>query len=197
MVRNTPQKEYKILLDDQRFLSKQDSVYKDIIKPYRKVCGLSPIEKVLAGDSIPDFTGSWIFNEDESIIDNMGVSLLPYKMAIKHNEDRLIIEKMFIVEWGDNRSRIDTLALDGEVSETIAEYWNTPQIITAGWSEDKDTLRISTKISYDRNGQPAEMTTLEKWVIKNDGKALEVNYKSESFWGERRLMLIYEKQRLY
>ncbi|MEJ2544986.1 MAG: glycosyl hydrolase [Calditrichaceae bacterium] len=148
MVRNTSKKEYKTLQNDPRVLYKEDQAFLDVVKPYRNICGLKPLGEVLAERGKPDYSGYWIFDEDKSQLDTWGVNFLPSKLRINQNENRMIVEKTFVVEYEDDRVRIDTLTLDGMENESIAEFWKVPQIMTADWSENKDTLMVDTKIAF-------------------------------------------------
>ena len=193
MVRNTSKKEYAVLDNDPRVLYKEDQVFIDIIQPYRSICGLKPLGEVLGKNRYPDYSGYWIFDEDKSQLDNWGVSLLPSKLRVEQSKNELIVEKNFVVEYEDDRVRIDTLTLDGIGNESIADFGKVPQVMTANWSEDKDTLMINTKIAYNQAGQPVESLTWEKWLLQEDGKILVIKMKSKSLWGERELNLVFNK----
>ena len=193
MVRNTAKKEYNVLINDPRVINKENKAYLDAVAPFRKTCGLRPLEEVLAEKGKQDYSGTWVFNEEKSKLDNWGVSFLPYKLNIKQQENTLILEKVFIVEWDDDRVRTDTLSLDGEEHKTLADYWNAPQIMTANWSENEDTLMIETKITFNRGGQSSESITKESWQLHDKEDILINKYYSKSRWGERNITMVFDK----
>jgi mannan endo-1,4-beta-mannosidase len=193
MVRNTLKKDYEVLMNDPRVINKEDQAYIDAVAQYRKICGLKSLKEVLAEKNKPDYSGFWIFNEEKSQLDNWGISFLPSKMIIKQRENLLIIEKRFVVEYESDHVRIDTLTLDRKENKSLADYWNAPQIITAHWSDSKDTLLIETKVVYVQGGQSIESLTKEKWLLQENGKVLVNNLYSKSRWGERNLTLVFYK----
>jgi mannan endo-1,4-beta-mannosidase len=194
MVRNTSKKEYNVLMADPSVLNKENAVYMEIIAPFRAACGLPPLEKFGEVEGRPDFTGTWIFNEDQSTLDNIGVSFLPYKLTVNQNNNLLVIQKTFIVEWGDDRILVDTLTLDGEENVTMADFGNLPQVMKASWSENADTLMIEIKVTFNHDGQASEMITRENWILQESGKVLAIKSCSKSAWGESNITLIFDKR---
>ncbi len=194
MVRNTLKKEYNELMNDPRVISKEDTAYIKTITPFRAACGLLPLEELMTDKGKPDYSGTWVFNEEQSALDNRGVSFLPYKLTVSQDENKLSIQKTFIVEWGDDRVRIDTLTLDGKENESTSDYWNSPQIMKANWSENGDTLIIETKITFNRGGQKSEITARENWVLQESDEVLAIKYHSKSRWGERNISIIFDKR---
>ncbi|MBN1408196.1 MAG: hypothetical protein JW956_10420 [Calditrichaceae bacterium] len=193
MVRNTSKKEYEVLENDPRVLFKEDQAYINAVAPFRKACGLKPIEEALAEKGTADFSGFWIFDEEKSKLDNWGAGFLPSKLWIKQDENRLIVEKTFVMEYADDRIRVDTLSLDGAVNQSIADYRNALQRMTATWSENKDTLFIETKVAFDRGRQMSESITQEKWFLQDNGNMLANKYYSTSRWAERNIHIVYRR----
>lgn len=190
MVRNTPKKQHKILVNDPRILSLDDPAYWEAIAPFREACGLPPLP--VEDDKPVDFTGEWVFNEEESILDNFGVGNLPYKLGITQKGNDLAIQKTFIVEWGDDRVIEEKLTLDGK--EIRTEFRNSPRITTASWSEDGDKLIIASKVTFTRGDRTFEMATNEVWSLQQRGKILSIEQTSTSFRGERKMTMIFDKQ---
>ena len=97
MVRNTLKKQYKILVNDPRILSLEDSTYVEAIAPFRSACGLPPLP--LKQKQPLDYSGEWIFNEEKSTLDNLGLISIPYKLNITHKENDITIKKTRILEF--------------------------------------------------------------------------------------------------
>ena len=193
MVRNTTKKEYDILKNDPRVVFKEDQIYEEIIDPFRKICRLKSLNEVLTEIKQPDFSGYWIFNEEKSRLDNRGAGFLPYKLQIKQNKNNMIIAKTFIVEYADDRVRVDTLMLDGKENKSLADYWNVPQLTTANWSDNHDTLTIETKIIFGQGEQSFVSITREKWLLQKNGKVLVDRLYSKSRRDERNIKIVFDK----
>jgi len=191
MVRNTPKKQHRILVNDPRILSLEDPAYWEAIAPFRAACGLPPLP--IKDEGPVDFSGEWVFDEDRSILDNFGVGNLPYKLGITHKGNDLAIQKTFIVEWGDDRVTEEKLTLDGE--EIKSEFRNSPRITTAKLSEEGDILVIESKVTFSRGDRTFEMVTNEKWSLQERGKVLSIEQSSTSFRRERKITMIFNARR--
>jgi len=194
MVRNTMHKEYKLLVDNPRVLSKEDSVYWRTSTPYRVTCGLPPLPlQDVTMRNIPlDFSGTWVFAEDQSSLDDWGASNLPSVLKIIQQDNKLSLLKNYIVEYADDRITTEELILDGK--EFQSEMWNSPRIMTARWSAQKDTLFINSKVKFDRGDRISEMKVNEIWRLEDQGRILSIRQISDSFRGQRDITMIYLKQ---
>jgi mannan endo-1,4-beta-mannosidase len=189
MVRNTSKKQYSIYVQDPRTLFLEDATYWEVMAPYRKACGLPSLPAKEKGPL--NFAGEWLFNEEKSTLDDFGAGNMPYKLAITQKENALIISKSLIVEWGDDRITQDTLTLDGKESRSV--FWNSPQIKTAKWTGDSDTLVIESKVTFNMGGRRSEMVTIELWSLQQQGNMLSIKQSSTSFRGKREITMIYDK----
>ena len=190
MVRNTLKKQYDILLSDPRVLGREDAAYCKIIAPYRAVCGLPPLTPEETHPK--DFTGNWIINEEESILDNNGASNLPYKLHISMEDNKIMIQRTTIVEYADDALTEEALPLDG--TEVRSEFRNFPKGTTAEFSEKGDTLYINSKITFTWDGQTMEAITQEKWTIEKFKKSLFIRQYSHSPWGEQNITIVFDRQ---
>lgn len=190
LVRNTLKKQYDELMNDSRVLCYEDSVYCKLLTPLRLACGLSPLSVGLKSKA--DFSGEWAFNEDKSVLDNMGVGNLPSLMQITQSENNLTIQKTILQEYTDDRVTVDHLTLDGK--ENQSEMYNAPVIIIANWSSKFDTLYVMSKASLKFGDRTVEMNTDEKWFLQDHGKVLSIIQSSTSFWGKRNIILIFDKK---
>ncbi len=189
MVRNTTKKQYDILLNDPRVLSREDPAYCQITMSYREACGLPALPVKENGPA--NFSGVWVFNEEKSSLDNNGASNLPYKLEIEQNKNELIIKRTHIVEFADNTITEEIFPLDG--SEIHSEFWNSPKVTTVNLSEKKDTLYIDSKVTFTWDNRTSEMITWEIWTVKEEGQVLSIQQVSSSFWGERNIILKFDK----
>lgn len=189
MVRNTTKSQYQEFYDSPRVLTYDDPKYWEITKEYRHACGLSPLPVKLGPT---DFSGVWMLSEEKSQLGNLGAGNMPYKMDITHTDKNLISTRYTIVEWGDDRVSAETLKLDG--SEKKSEFWNSPRITTANWSENGDTLVVSSTTTFTRGGRTSEIKSSEKWSLQKRGTELVIEQKSMTFRGERVSTLVYEKK---
>ena len=194
MVRNTLMKDHGKLVNDTRILSLEDSLYWKYISPYRTVCGLSalPLGERKPDSVKSDFSGEWIFNEDKSVLDNLGVNSIPFKLKTVQKEDSLIVQKTNILEYTDDLVTVENLTLDGK--ECISEMWNSPKIMKAIWSKTCDTLIIESKVTLNRGGRAFDVVVDEAWSLQKHGTILSIKQYSNSFWGERNITLIYDKK---
>ena len=194
MVRNTMKKHHWELVNDTRILSVEDSVYWKLIEPYRTACGLYPLPlRETKSDSVKiDFSGDWFFNEENSVLDNMGVSSLPCKLKITQKENDLTIQKTYVLEYTDDMVMNEKMTLDGK--ECTSEMWDSPKIMKAKWSNNFDTLIIESKVILKRNGQTYNVTVNESWSLQRLGSVLSIKQYSNSFWGERTITMIYDKR---
>ena len=110
-------------------------------------------------------------------------------MKILQKDVDLTVQKSFIVEYADDRITEEKWTLDGK--ETQSEFWNSPRMTTAHWSEKGDTLIVDSKVTFNRGGQTVEMTTREAWSLQEQGRILSIQQSSNSFRGRRNLTLVF------
>ncbi|CAN5322855.1 hypothetical protein BH09BAC6_BH09BAC6_17100 [soil metagenome] len=186
MVRNTSKKQYEALVNDPRLIGRDDPAYINAVNPFRASTGLP----ALSLNKPSDFSGNWVLNEDKSTIDNQGAGNLPYKLSITQNENELETQKSFTEEWREDRVTKEKLGLNGEESRSV--YFGAPLITTA--SRNGNDLIVTSKATFNRGGQTAQMTSTEIWQLQNKGKALSITQSSTSPRGVRKLVLVYDKQ---
>jgi mannan endo-1,4-beta-mannosidase len=188
MVRNTSKAQHEIFANSSRMLNLEDPAYHEMIAPYRKACKLPllPLE-----EKTINLSGTWILNEEQSALDNWGASNLPYKMKIVQSGNDLMIEKSFVVEWGDDRVTEEKFTLDGKGIEST--FWNSPRITTAILSEGGDKLTIESKVTFTMEERTSEMVTTELWSMKEKRNVLVIEQSSKSFRGDRQITMIYNR----
>ncbi|MBN2410771.1 hypothetical protein JXQ31_03695 [candidate division KSB1 bacterium] len=145
---------------------------------------------VFAGDQL-DFSGEWVLNENKSMLDENGTNFLPSKLMVTQKGNDITIVKTFQREYEDDFVIEEKLTLDGK--ECKSEFWNSPRTTTATWSAKGDTLTIASKIFFEGGGQSSEMILNEAWSIKD--RNLSIKHFSSSSWGERKITIIFDKQK--
>ena len=187
MVRNTSKKDYQKLFGDERVLSRNDSTYKILMTAYRKKCSLMPLYIEANG-----FSGEWILNEEISEFDNNGSGNSAYKMKLLLEGDTLNIERSFIVEYYNDEITCENMPVDS--SEIKSMFWNSPRITVAKLSERNDTISVSSVVTFNRDGQIPGMKSSELWSLAEDCDMLVIEQNSATFWGERKIKMIYDRQ---
>jgi mannan endo-1,4-beta-mannosidase len=194
MVRNTLKKQYREMVGDTRILCLEDSVYRKIIASYHSACGLSLF---LMKETRPeivknDFSGRWIFDEENSKLDYLGINSIPYRMKITQKKDTLAIQKTFILEYTDDMITNEKATLDGK--ENFSEMWNFPKTTKVTWSGNCDTILIESRVVFRRGDRTSEMVIHESWSMQEQNKVLSIKQYSSSMWGERTITMVFNRE---
>jgi hypothetical protein len=150
------------------------------------------ISNLFAGEKAI-FSGEWLFNESESVLDENGNAFLPYKLIISQSDSDMTVQKTFSMQNGEDMVSDNRMTLDGKECES--EIWNSPRITTANWSATGDTLHIEIKITFNQNGEINETLLKEAWSLQDGGKRMVINHFSTSSWGERTITMAFDKQK--
>jgi len=192
MVRNTLKKQWDEFRSDPRILFLEDETYREVMENYRKACSLPSLKRITPDNSLRDFTGKWIINEEKGELGNGGISNLPYQLDIYFNKDGINIIKTMITEYSNNRIMKESYTLDGQ--QVSSTFWNSPRITSAGWSEKGDTLLIKFRTTLTRGEQVSEMISNESWSLIDGGKSIRLKQYSKSpWWGERKMVIVFDK----
>lgn len=141
---------------------------------------------VLVSAQGTDFSGNWKLNKDKSTLSDQ-FSMAPKDITIVQVGNNLNMEKHSSFQDNDFTIK-DKFTLDGV--ECINPGWqDSEKKSTAVWSEDKASLKITTKFPMGDNG---EMTILE--VYKMDGANLVVQTNVSSSYGDRAETIVFDKQ---
>lgn len=189
MTRNTLKSQYKVLTSDPRILSQEDPVYWEVMYPYRTACNLPPLTAKPRKPA--DFTGEWIFNEEKSILDNMGTGNLPAGITLVQNNNDLTVKKLFLSEDSEDRITEEVLS-PGKESKSGAE--NYLQTTRYNKSEKGDTLLIDSKVTMKRGEQLFNMATSEKWNLSGNGNELSIIQTSNNFRGKRVITMVFDRK---
>ena len=143
------------------------------------------MSSVLSAQGI-DFSGSWKLNSTKSKL-NTEFSMAPKEIIVSQKGNNLKIEKHSTFQDQDFTTT-DTLTLDGKECVNPG-FQDTQKKSTAVWSDDKTSLKISSKITM---GDGGEMTIIE--VYKMDGANLVIESNATSSYGELIETMAYDKE---
>ena len=146
---------------------------------------------VMAGESV-DLSGTWVFSEEKSTLDDMGTQFLPTEIKITQKDNDLAIQRTYQREYEDDFVIEEELTMDGK--ECKSEFMNSPRVTTANWSEEGDVLVIVSNITFERDGQTSGLEINEDWSLQEDGKVLSIKHHSSSDWGERDITMVFVKK---
>jgi hypothetical protein len=132
-----------------------------------------------------DFSGSWKLNTSKSKLGDQ-FSMAPKEINIVQKGNDLSVEKHS--EWqGQEFTTNDKFTLDGKEC-TNAGFMDTEKKSTITWSDDKKTMKISSKIPM----QDETMTITE--VYKMDGGNMVIESSASSSYGDMSETQVYDKK---
>lgn len=133
-----------------------------------------------------DFSGNWKINNSKSTL-NTEFSMAPNELVITQSDSIITVERHASFQ-GENFTFTDKIYLDGK--ESINNGWmDSKKKSVASWSEDKASLKISTKIPMD-GGE--ELSLTETYML--DGGMLKIVSTASSSWGENSETYLFDKQ---
>ena len=133
-----------------------------------------------------DFSGSLKLNSSKSKLNDQ-FSFAPKEIKIEQKGNDLKIEKH--TSFQDQEFvTTDKLTLDGKECINTG-FQDSQKKSTAVWSDDKASLKITSKLSI---GDGGEMTIIE--IYKMDGSNMVIDSSSNSSFGEMKETMAYDKQ---
>jgi hypothetical protein len=133
-----------------------------------------------------DFSGNWKLNSSKSKL-NEQFSMAPKEIIVAQKGNDFNLEKHSSFQ-DQNFTTNDKLTLDGK--ECINPGWrDTQKKSTVVWSDDKNSLKVTSKFPINDGG---EMTVIE--VYKKDGINLVIEASVSSSFGEMAETMVYDKQ---
>ena len=134
----------------------------------------------------PDFSGNWKLNPSKSKLADQ-YSMAPKEIILVQSGNDFNVERHSTFQDQDFTIK-DKFTLDGK--ECINPGWQDSQKkSTAVWSDDKNSVKITTKFPMGDNG---DMTINETY--KMDGQNLVVEASSTSSFGDRTETMVFDKQ---
>lgn len=133
-----------------------------------------------------DFSGSWKLNNEKSKL-NAEFSFAPKEVIITQDGNNFTVERHSSFQ-DQEFTTTDKLTLDGK--ECInAGFQDTQKKSTVIWSDDKSSLKVTSKMSI---GDGGDMTIIE--VYKMDGNSLVIESNASSSYGELAETMVYDKK---
>ncbi len=140
----------------------------------------------MASAQLPDFTGAWKLNSSKSQL-NQEFTMAPNEIIIVQKGNNLSVERHSSFQYQEFTTT-DKFTLDGK--ECINKGWQDSQKkSTAVWTDDKKSLKISTKISV---GDGGEMSLTETY--KMDGSIMIIDSYASSDYGEMTETMAYDRK---
>jgi hypothetical protein len=140
----------------------------------------------LANSQTLNFTGTWKLNSSLSKL-NADFSFAPKEIIIDQKGNDMKVERHSSYQ-GEDFTINDKFTLDGK--ECINTGWqDSEKKSTAVWSDDKNSLKISTKLIM---GDGGEMSITETFKI--DKKNMVIETSASSSYGDMTETMVYDKQ---
>jgi len=146
----------------------------------------SLLVSVIVSAQTPDFSGTWTINKTTSKLNDQ-FSMAPKDMIVVQAGNDLDLEKHSTFQDNDFTIK-DKFTLDGK--ECVNPGWQDSQKkSTAVWSDDKASLKITTKFPMGDNG---EMTIVEVYQMKENHLVIESS--ASSSFGDVAETLVFDKK---
>jgi hypothetical protein len=148
---------------------------------------------LFAAEGKVNFSGDWALNEDKSELgEGRRGFFAATKMTATQGENNLTLERTSTRRSGDEVTTKSVYTLDGKECENSTD--NSASKSTANWSDDGNSLNISSIIVFEWNENSMEVNTVEIWSLIEGGKALSLDYTTKSSRGERKATYVYDKK---
>ncbi|MBP7506696.1 MAG: hypothetical protein KA807_02640 [Prolixibacteraceae bacterium] len=172
-----------MIRNDARILSKEDTAFIRLAKPYWQTCNLTalPLE-----DKFTDvnFSGTWILNKEK----NDKRSKSPFLLVVDRDNEILFVKKYTFSEYGEDHINYEDIYLDGK--EIIVHNQNVTSDMKAFWDEKNQQLEIVINSTH----QWEKVKNAETWKLDNDGKQLKIEHKAHDRSGKETIIeTIYDK----
>jgi hypothetical protein len=133
-----------------------------------------------------DFSGSWKINNEKSKL-NAEFSMAPREIIVEQKDNDLKLEKHSSFQ-DQEFTTTDKFTLDGIECINVG-FMDTQKKSTALWSDDKASLKITSKMNI---GDGGEMTIIE--VYKMDGSNMVIESSASSSYGDISETMVYDKK---
>jgi hypothetical protein len=176
-------------MSDPRILNLEDPAYASVMAPYRKACGLPPLNFAPAA---ADFSGNWVLNEDKSVLGRMGAGFAPARLDVVQRGNDLTLRTTRIVEYGDDQVTEEKLTLDGAESKSV--FMNSPRITTARLCADASQIAIESAVSFTWAPPGSKFITKDTWKLAARGNVLTILRSTSSPRGQENLTLVFDRR---
>lgn len=152
------------------------------------------------GQNHINFTGEWKLNESKSEITEQfplcifgGDRMRSKTLKIGSQAHYMTVDFATSYPDGALYTRQAQLTFDGKENE--ATYVGiSREKSSARWSDDGQTMTVTSVRSFDKNGTTADFTVREDWKLIDGGKSISIQVNSRSKSRENTMTLVYDKQ---
>lgn len=137
-----------------------------------------------------NFTGEWTLNDQKSSLGD-GARFTPKKLKVDQADNMLSLERTSTFNVED-RVTPEKITLDGKESENTV-FGTAKRKSTAKWSDDGQTLTITSVLNIDRNGQNMEIKGTEVWKLI-DAKTLSLESTTTTPNGTSTMKAVFDKK---
>jgi len=147
---------------------------------------------IYAKETKVDFSGEWVFNEEKSEMGEGRGRMLASSLVVTQGAEKISIERTGERRNGETYTTSDEITLDGAENE-LEGFRGSVRTVTAQWDEEGTTLTISSKMTFERDGNTMEFTSTEVWSMTEDG-SLKIHSTRQTRRGESVSILVYDKK---
>jgi len=139
-----------------------------------------------------DFSGTWVFGDQQSISGNLYSDVSPTQMKVTQKGDEIVIEKTTSAGNGDVTTN-ETLTFDGKPFQTTTSSGRKKRI-TIKWSDDQKILTEITALFSTLDNGKEDYRITDRWSLEN-GKLVLLRKDENLIIGEvLEVKLFYDKQ---
>ena len=189
MAHYTTHRQYAKIMADPHILNLDDPRYAELTAPYRKACGLPPVS--LARQP-PDFSGTWVLDQDLSAFGPHGIGFAPAKLKVTETADLLKVLTTQIREYTSDLVTEDDLKLDG--TETKSTFMNAPRVTSARRSPSGDAIELHSTLTFPWGPPGKTYSVDDTWTLQEGGQVLSVKRVSETPMGPQEMTMIFDRR---
>lgn len=139
-----------------------------------------------------DFSGTWVFEDQQSISGNLYSDVSPTQMKVTQKGDEIAIEKTTSAGNGDVTTN-ETVTFDGKPFQTTTSSGRKKRI-TIKWSDDQKMLTETTALFSTLDNGKEDYRITDRWSLEN-GKLVLLRKDENLIIGEvLEVKLFYDKQ---
>lgn len=138
-----------------------------------------------------NFSGEWKLDEAKSELGQFGGRVARTLKADQKDNAITISRTTPGFNGGDPVTSTVTISFDGKITDSEG-FGGSKRKSSAKWSDDGQSLIISTTTTFDRDGQTMEFKSTETWTLTKDG-TLSVVTNTTSQRGDMTTKAIYAK----
>ncbi len=139
-----------------------------------------------------DFSGIWVFEDQQSISGNLYSDVSPTQMKVEQKGDEIAIEKTTSAGNGDVTTN-ETVTFDGKPFQTTTSSGRKKRI-TIKWSDDQKMLTEITALFSTLDNGKEDYRITDRWSLEN-GKLVLLRKDENLIIGEvLEVKLFYDKQ---